>query len=467
MRSLRARLVAAALILATLGMVLLATITYLQLRSYLYDRVDDQAREAIGAVGSALGERGVGPEGAGGREGRDRPGGPLRGGGPGTGLPPGTYGQRRDDDGRVLGDVLLDFEGESTAEPDLPETVPIGRLVSVDGFRVYAQSSRGGEGVTIAAVPLTEADAALRRLLLVEALVILAVLLVLAGVSWVVVRLELLPLDRMAHTADRIAGGDLSRRVQDADPRSEIGRLGVAFNRMLDRLEEAFGERERSEERLRRFVADASHELRTPLTSIRGYAELHRMGAASDSGAAMRRIEEEATRMGVLVEDLLALARLDEVAAAPQVDVDVRRLLDDAAADARAAAPDRRITVDGEPAAHVRGIPDQLRQVLANLTRNALVHTPAGTPLDLSLTATDRSVAIAVRDHGPGLPAGDHERLFERFWRAEGGRERGKAGAGLGLAIVAAIVDAHGGAARAEDAEGGGARFTVTLPRSG
>ena len=187
------------------------------------------------------------------------------------------------------------------------------------------------------------------------------------------------------------------------------------------------------------------------------------MGVAADEVAvarSMQRIEDEAARMGVLVEDLLTLARLDEVAEAPHVDVDLAALVRDAADDARATAPDREITVREDAPAVVRGDADQLRQVLVNLTRNALVHTPPGGPLELSV----QGGRLAVRDHGPGLPTEDSAALFERFWRAEGGRERGRGGAGLGLAIVAAIVDAHGGRVLARNAEGGGAEFVVELP---
>jgi two-component system OmpR family sensor kinase len=291
--------------------------------------------------------------------------------------------------------------------------------------------------------------------------------LVLLGIfAWAVVRVGLLPLDRMGHTAAAIAGGDLSHRVRTTDPRTEVGRLGIALNRMLDRLEQAFAAREASQDRLRRFLADASHELRTPLASIRGYAELFRMGAArepADVEKAMRRIEEEAARMGVLVEDLLTLARLDEVREAEHTEVDLAALARDAVDDARATAPDRAIGLTSEPA-DVTGDADQLRQVLANLLRNALVHTPAGTPVEVSVGRHDGEVRLQVRDHGPGLPTDDADALFERFWRAEGGRERGKDGAGLGLAIVAGIVDAHGGSVSAGNAPGGGAVFTVRLP---
>ena len=296
---------------------------------------------------------------------------------------------------------------------------------------------------------------------------IAAVLIVLGLVSWVVVRVGLLPLDRMGHTAGAIAGGDLSHRVESTDPRTEVGRLGVALNAMLDRLERAFGEREASEDRLRRFIADASHELRTPLASIRGYAELFRMGAARDPAdveKAMGRIEDEAARMGVLVEDLLTLARLDEVPDTPHAELDLAALVRDAVDDGRAVAPGREIHLQVDGAAEVVGDRDQLRQVLGNLLRNAFVHTPAGTPIEVTLQRAGADVRLEVRDHGPGLPTSDAEALFERFWRSEAGRERGRGGAGLGLAIVAAIVDAHGGEVRAGNAPGGGASFVVTLP---
>jgi two-component system OmpR family sensor kinase len=327
-----------------------------------------------------------------------------------------------------------------------------------------------GSGTIVIAAPLTDIDEAMSRLLLQEALVIALILLLLGAVAWAVVRVGLLPLDRMGHTAGAIAGGDLSRRVESTDPRTEVGRLGIALNAMLDRLERAFSERQASEDRLRRFLADASHELRTPLASIRGYAELFRMGAAREPeevAKAMRRIEDEAARMGVLVEDLLMLARLDEIAEAPHSEVRLDTLAGDAVDDARATAPERPIELVEDGEAVVMGDAHQLRQVLGNLLRNALVHTPAGTPIEVAVAVDGAAVRVAVRDHGPGLPSEDPDALFERFWRAEGGRERGKAGAGLGLAIVAAIVDAHEGEVGAANASGRGAVFTVRLPVAG
>jgi two-component system OmpR family sensor kinase len=285
--------------------------------------------------------------------------------------------------------------------------------------------------------------------------------------AFFVVKLGLRPLNRIEVTAGQIAAGDLSRRVSPATAKTEVGRLGLALNAMLERLEQAFAARTASEERLRRFLADASHELRTPLASIRGYAELFRMGATRDAGdteTAMRRIEEESARMGVLVEDLLTLARLDEAPTRDRTPVDLAELARDAVQDARARAPEREIELAAPESAVVQGDPLQLRQVLTNLLGNALAHTPAGTPVEVLVEATPKEMQLIVRDHGPGIPASAREHLFERFWRREGGRERGKAGAGLGLAIVHGIVASHHGRISAAETPGGGAEFVVVLP---
>jgi two-component system OmpR family sensor kinase len=289
----------------------------------------------------------------------------------------------------------------------------------------------------------------------------------LALVSAWVVRLGLRPLGEIGETAEAIAAGDLSRRVERAEPDTEVGRLGMALNAMLGQIEDAFSRRAASEERLRRFVADASHELRTPLTSIRGYAELFRQGASErpeDLANAMRRIEEEATRMGVLVEDLLLLARLDQGRPLEQVPVDLLRLAADAVADARAVSPERTITLTGDDPVVVTGDEARLRQVAANLLANAAVHTPPGTPVHVRVMAEDGRARLDVRDEGPGLPPGVGDQVFERFFRADAARSRATGGSGLGLSIVAAVAEAHGGRARLESAPGPGAWFVVELP---
>ncbi len=464
MASLRVRLIAALLAVAAVGLLLLGGVTYVEQRSFLMKRVDQQVRAAQGAAEQVLGGHGIGPE----RDEDDR--GPRGGPPPGGGPELGTYVQRRDAAGNLIIGRRLGYEGEFDG-PALPAHLPTDQPKTFEAggerYRVLATPDRMGGTFTVVAMPLHDTEQTLQRLLLVEGLVIAAVLLVLGLVAWIVVRVGLLPLDRIGHTAGAIAGGDLSRRVETTDPRTEVGRLGIALNRMLDRLERAFAERQASEDRLRQFIADASHELRTPLASIRGYAELYRIGAARDPAEterAMQRIEHEAARMGVLVEDLLTLARLDEVRDAPHTDVDLAALARDAVDDARVTAPERDIElhVDGPPG--VLGDAHQLRQVLGNLLRNALVHTPAGTPIEVAVTRAGGDARLEVRDRGPGLPPGDPAALFERFWRAEGGRARGKAGAGLGLAIVAAVVDAHGGRVSAANAPDGGASFVVTLP---
>jgi two-component system OmpR family sensor kinase len=475
--SLRARLVVGLLALAALGLLVAGAVTYAEQKSFLLDRIDRQTHAALPAVSRQLSQNGANVPGyADPRLGLD--------GGQDAGehdpaaanLPPGTFGQRRDAGGEVLGEVVLSYGGEPLATPDIPKHLPlVGRMFTVDSdgggglkYRAVAKETIGQPGLTIVAVPMAEAERTLDRLLRVEGLVIGGVLLALALISWLIVGIGLRPLDRIGETAGAIAAGDLTRRVTPVNPSTEVGRLGIALNAMLDRLEQAFAERQASENRLRRFLADTSHELRTPLQSIRGYAELFRIGAArntADTEKAMRRVESEAARMGVVVEDLLTLARLDEVRDVIRERVDVAQLAEDAAHDARATDPTRAIDVRADERGAALGDPHQLRQVLGNLMRNALVHTPPGTPIEVSVAREDDRVVLEVRDHGPGLPAnGGSDALFERFWRAEKGRTRGRAGAGLGLAIVAGIVRAHAGAVRAEDAGGGGARFVIELP---
>ncbi|MDX6692185.1 MAG: two-component system, OmpR family, sensor kinase [Solirubrobacteraceae bacterium] len=475
-RSLRARLILGLLALAGLGLLIAGGVTYGEQRSFLYERIDQQAKAAA-SLGFPGGAR---PDGDDATRGAPPLGGPGDHGGLNRNdpenLPATTYVQIRTASGAVIrqGRPRALSTDIALPAPKLPAKVTPDTHFTVNStgssgprYRAYARRTATG-GIVIGAVPLTSVDEPLSRLLLIEALVIGGVLLALALGTWWIVRLGLRPLDRIGATAGAIAAGDLSQRVAPADNDTEIGRLGLSLNAMLHQIEEAFDERTASENRLRQFLADASHELRTPLSSIRGYAELYRMGAAregEDAEKAMNRIEQEAARMGVLVEDLLALARLNETREIAREPVDVSELARDAADDARAAAQDREITLSvPDEDTVVIGDADQLRQVLSNLTGNALVHTPPGTPVQLSVSRSGDRVRLCVADRGPGLPVADGEELFDRFWRAQPARGRGPAGAGLGLAIVHAIVTAHGGTVDAQTRPEGGAAFTVELP---
>jgi len=334
-----------------------------------------------------------------------------------------------------------------------------------DGFRAVAVSTADGDTLFIA-VSLRDIAATFRNVVIVEVLATLAVLATLGLVAWFVLHLGVRPLDRMAETADAIAAGNLSLRVDVAEPRTEAGRLGLALNTMLAEIEQAFDARAASEERLRRFVADASHELRTPLTSIRGYAELWRQGGLTggqELADAMRRMEKEAARMGVLVDEMLLLARLDQGRSLESNPVDLSRLAADAVADARAVEPDRPITLVGPDQLIVRGDEGRLHQVLANLFTNARIHTPRGTPVRATLGTTGAMAFLEVEDDGPGLGP-EPTRVFERFYRADPARARASGGTGLGLSIVAAVTEAHGGRATAGAATSGGARIRVELP---
>jgi two-component system OmpR family sensor kinase len=323
------------------------------------------------------------------------------------------------------------------------------------------------DGAEVIAIPLTEVNQTLHKLVVIEMVVVGVVVLAIGLLSWWLVRLGLRPLDRMADTAGAIAGGDLSRRVEPADDRTEVGQLGTALNTMLGRIETSFEEQRASEARLRRFVADASHELRTPLTSIRGYAELFRRGAADrpeDLERAMRRIEDEGARMGLLVDDLLLLARLDQGRPLERRRVDLSALVRDAADDLRAADPEREVTLEARPDVVVDGDEPRLRQVVANLLDNARTHTHPGTAVTIRLTVEDHAAVLDVADRGPGMSDEEAARVFERFYRGDPSRSRESGGTGLGLSIAAAIVRAHAGTIGVSATPGDGAIFRIRLP---
>jgi two-component system, OmpR family, sensor kinase len=482
--SLRTRLLAGMFFLVSLALVVAAAAIYAQQRAFLLNHLDQRAIAAATPISYQLGvdartlKR---PAGKGSGD-HDEVSGPRSLGRGLTGfLPSGTYGALVDPEGHILRGPVTVRNGEvRPSPPAFSSTFPVSHLgpnptlFTVDSkrgssfrYRVAVLPLDSGAGSVIVAIPLTDVDQTLDQLLVVEALVVGILLLTLTGIGWIVIRIGLRPLEQMERVAREISEGDLSRRVTPATPRTEIGRLGLTLNRMLARIEEAFADRARSEDRRKRFLSDASHELRTPLASLRGYAELFRMGPAQDPVAlkrAMARIEAEAARMGALVDNLLLLARLDEVPEAQHVPVNLNELAAHAVADAQAIAPEREIALHDDEQLTTIGHPDGLRQVLANLMSNALTHTPEGTPVSVRLRRTDSRAILEVRDHGPGLPPDADDRVFDRFWRNDEGRTRGRAGAGLGLAIVREIVQAHHGTVAAANAADGGAVFTVRLP---
>lgn len=299
----------------------------------------------------------------------------------------------------------------------------------------------------------------------------LLVLLLLALLSRWVIRIGMRPLEEVERTAQQIASGDLSARLPDAKPNTEVGRLVTSLNTMLSRIEESFAARTESESRLRRFVADASHELRTPLTAIRGFAELHRQGAVTgeaETKELIGRIERESVRMSALVEDLLVLARMDQGPKLEIKPVNLSELLTDAVESARAAGPNHPITLvnfDSENEIYALGDANRIHQVIANLLANARIHTPAGTEIKVSITQSEKEVQVVVSDNGPGLSDADREKIFERFYRVDPSRQRtGAEGSGLGLSIVDAVMRSHGGHVSVDSKLGEGTTFTLHFP---
>jgi two-component system, OmpR family, sensor kinase len=339
-------------------------------------------------------------------------------------------------------------------------------------WRVFEERFADDSGTLVVAIGLEDVNDTVGKLAAAHLVVGAAVLAVLAIVGYVMVRTSLWRLTQVERTAQLIAAGDLTQRAPPAHPDTEVGRLSAAFNAMLTEIEQAFRARERSEwearaseARMRRFAADASHELRTPLTSIRGFAELYRQGGG-DADHVIGRIEHNATRMSLLVDDLLLLARLDQQRPLDRAPVDLLTLATDAVHDAAATSEHHPITMrapaDRPPV--VLGDEARLRQVIGNLVGNAVTHTPPGTAVTVTVGIDDDAAVLEVADTGPGLPPEDAARVFERFYRTDPARSRADGGTGLGLSIVKALVEAHGGAITLETTPGAGARFTVRLP---
>jgi two-component system OmpR family sensor kinase len=375
------------------------------------------------------------------------------------------------------------LDGDEADELRIRSTAMTVRADGPATWRIASGELPGGYTLIVGS-DLRGDRAAIGRLVRIELVVGLIVLAVLGAAGYLMVRNSLRPLAEVERTARAIAAGDLSQRVPSGDERTEVGRLSTALNGMLSRIENAFRAQQASEEeargsetRMRRFVADASHELRTPLTSIRGFAELYRQGAVrsdEDVRRLMERIEAEGSRMGLLVEDLLLLARLDQQRPLTFAPVDLADIAGDAVHDAKAVQPDRPIALRLDESLTdvpvVIGDESRLRQVIGNLVTNALTHTPPGTRVTVTVAQDpvdpDR-LLLRVADEGPGMVPADADRAFERFYRADASRTRQAGGTGLGLAIVSSLVAAHGGTVELQTTPGEGATFVIRLPRSG
>ncbi|HUY56224.1 MAG TPA: HAMP domain-containing sensor histidine kinase [Candidatus Micrarchaeaceae archaeon] len=452
--SLRLRLLIGLLALVAIGLGVTDAVTYVALQGGLVQRVDQELRDSVPS-----GERALSTGQAFGLSSGDyvalyQPGQSIQGYSV-TYLPHQKPGPKP---------RLTQSMARSAGE--LPTYYTVSAGSGGGEFRVLTLALGGGQSFLLA-FPLSDVDSTLAQLRLLELVVSGGVLLLLGVGAWWIVQLGLRPLARIRLTASAIAGGDLSRRVEPGAPRTEVGELATSLNEMLSQIERAFAARSASEARMRQFMSDASHELRTPLSSIRGYAELFRHGAEGhpdDLGKAMTRIESESARMTQLVDDLLLLARLDEGRPLERMTVDLSQLAVDAVADASVADRQHPIKVEAPAPMPVLGDEARLRQVIGNLLRNATLHTPAQTPIEVTVKQSGDAALLQVVDHGPGVAPEIAARIFERFVRADPSRGREQGGSGLGLAIVAAIVAAHQGTLRLEQTPGGGATFSVRIP---
>jgi len=485
---LRVTIVVVLLTLVALALVASGILATTTMRGYLIDRVDDQLQQTATQLEHVPLDRRPLPPGT---------------GGPGRRPLPSEFVVQFNDSGGTSDNGPFGARlAETEPLPKLP-TLNLNQVRALDGKSFDVDAASGGATWRVIAVPLDDGtgsvmvaqslkdmDHTIQRLVGIQAAAGLILLVLLAGVGTFVVRRSLRGLDDVEHTAVAIAGGDLSRRVPQRDPRTEVGRLSLALNQMLGQIENAFAQRtaselaarrsedaarrseeaaRQSEERMRRFVADASHELRTPLTSIRGFAELTRQRGDSGDADTMRRIEDEAKRMGLLVDDLLLLARLDQQRPLRMEPVDLLPIAADALHTAHAVQPERNIALKILPESEapvVQGDEARLRQVLGNLISNALHHTPADAPVLVSVGTRGGEAVLEVSDSGPGLSDDQKTRVFERFYRADSARTRSTGGSGLGLSIVAALVAAHRGRVTVNDTTPHGATFTVLLPLS-
>lgn len=459
--SLRRRLgVAVGLVILAVGATI-STVVYLSVERLLIDRIDDDLRAVA-----------VRPEFS----------APAR--------PPGVDAPAADDEAAFRPVAIVMFDVDGTVISSLPSgfSDEPGPMADVSQFTVDELERRtetefnvddveGGElrGLlrqgpdgrwVLLTQSLEDTNGVLNRVLLVSLVTTVAAAGIGAFGSWWLLRRGFRPVDDMIDTASAIAAGERDRRVDVADDDTELGRLGTALDDMLDRLVAADAEREADAVRLRRFVDDASHELRTPIAAIVGYVELYEQGGVGEPeqlDRAMGRIGEAGRRSERLIEDLLALARLDHDVSRHREPVDLESLVVDFVAEtSQVTGRDVRAETDGPVT--IEGDRVWLTQALANLLRNAITHAPPATPIHVRLTSANGIARLAVIDHGPGIDASQRERVFDRFARQDRGRDRASGGAGLGLAIVREVVRGHGGEVELTDTPGGGATVTMRLP---
>lgn len=469
---LRLRLVLTIMPMVIIAVVIIEVVTYSVLSTYLVARLDSSLLDARQTALSTLERQVSGGFG----------GGPGNFSGSQSSLiPSGSYAAVVSPTGVTEASQVFGFNASPSTHPLLPSDLaslatPNATYSTVAGaggvshFRVLDQTLDSAGDVLVIALPMDSENATLSQLLVLDIGVTMAAALVLCVVMWLVVRRQLRPLEEMEKTTQKIVGTDTGMRVTHTSHSTEVGRLGLAINGMLDRIDSAFVAQRESETKLRDFIADASHELRTPLTSMRGYAELIRRTptiSGEDAQRALRRIDEESQRMTALVEDLLLLARLDRGRDRDPTDVDLSVLVTDLVDDARAAAPQRAIMATIEPWVVVVGVDANLRQAIGNIVRNALVHTPPNSPIDVDLRLMETTAVVTVTDHGPGVDDADKIRVFERFLRASPQRAADQGGSGLGMSIALGLIKEHHGSIVISDTPGGGATMTITLPQRG
>ena len=471
--SLRNRLLVSVLIVSAIGIAASDFGAIQSLRHFLVNQLDTQLTTISHNTQLQLDRAGIESQQPATDDMQFMPIRPLRG------VPTTTTVTLLDPNGAVIGHIGGDLLGSSTGAEFKGFTLE--KVLATQGkpfnlnsendlhYRVIATSLPSGQGSVLVASSLENVSKTLKELGFLFLLISLLVLALVGLLARAFIRLSLKPLSEVEVTAAAIAGGDLSARLPQSRPTTEVGKLTTSLNRMLERIEESFAVRVESESKLRRFVADASHELRTPLTAIRGFAELHRQGAVSgeeNTKELVGRIEKESIRMGSLVEDLLLLARMDQTPELAKEPVDLDTLVHEVVASARAAGPDHPITIELPPGDNfVLGDSIRVHQAIANLLANARTHTPSGTPITVAIKQLENETTITVADKGPGLSSADQEKIFERFYRADTSRARTKGeGSGLGLSIVDAVMKAHGGSVSVLSELGQGCEFTLHFP---